>query len=586
MVVMNTENLNLARKWRSRTFDQVVGQDLSVRILKNSLYLQQFFPVYLFSGQHGCGKTTTARIFAGAVNCSNLEMFQQDPKNHLIPCLQCASCLAMTEGNHPDFIEIDGASHTGVDNVRHIIDIAAFLPVLGRKKIYLIDEAHMLSKAAFNAFLKILEEPPATALFILATTELHKIIETVRSRSFQIFFRSVTADLLLNHLEVICQHEQISYERDGLIKVIKKAKGSVRDALNLLEQVRFESSSVTKASALRVFGYADDETLIALLDCIVNGDTEKLLNFLTTHAFRSLSAETLWESMVELLNASLWACYKIPSKNFADYGNEINRIVLQVPANYFVLCLGLLYDHELLFQKTGHPWYLFELLLVRMCQSSKNPSTIELTSVHKPIPYESTNNQSVTMHNRSRALVQKSAQVHQDNTNQAPSSGSDPWKLFVEQMNHKDPMIGSLFKQGLFEDYDQSQKKVTVVFAPEYHFFNDVIQTSEITWKEVLEKTFGVGTQLTVLLKKKDVNDAVPSKPVMVPEKEQYHHEQKITFSTVRELPVQKKTLETKKNSNGYKMIDVSDTQQWKKASLLKTVFQGTIREIVEESHE
>ena len=117
---MSTINLNLARKWRSRNFDQIIGQELTVRILKNSLYLNHLFPLYLFSGQHGCGKTTTARIFAAALNCEKLDLFQKEPKDYSIPCLQCSSCKAMAAGNHPDFIEIDGASHTGVDNVRHL----------------------------------------------------------------------------------------------------------------------------------------------------------------------------------------------------------------------------------------------------------------------------------------------------------------------------------------------------------------------------------------------------------------------------------------------------------------------------------
>src|SRR5579863_10403001 len=151
---MEAVSLNLSRKWRSQNFDQIIGQDLSVRILKNSLYLGHYFPVYLFAGQRGCGKTSTARVFAAAVNCAALSDFQKDPKKAVIPCLECPSCCAMRDGNHPDFIEIDAASHTGVDNIRSIIESSSLLPLMGRKRVYLIDEAHMLSKAAFNAALK------------------------------------------------------------------------------------------------------------------------------------------------------------------------------------------------------------------------------------------------------------------------------------------------------------------------------------------------------------------------------------------------------------------------------------------------
>ncbi|MFH1644148.1 MAG: DNA polymerase III subunit gamma/tau [bacterium] len=195
----NNSNLNLARKWRPKTFNEIVGQNIPIKTLLNGLYLKKFFPVYLFAGQRGCGKTSSARIFAAAINCQNLKKFQEDPKEK-IPCLECESCQPMLKNNHPDFIEIDAASHTGVDNVRQILENSSYMPLAGNKKIYLIDEAHMLSKAAFNAFLKVLEEPPSTVLFILATTEIHKIPETVLSRCFQVIFRPINSDDLKKHL--------------------------------------------------------------------------------------------------------------------------------------------------------------------------------------------------------------------------------------------------------------------------------------------------------------------------------------------------------------------------------------------------
>jgi len=222
---MNNVTLNLARKWRSKQFNEIVGQELSVRILKNSLYKDKLFPVYLFSGQHGCGKTTTARVFAAAVNCEKLPEFRKAPQNVTLPCLACVSCTAMSKGQHPDFIEIDAASNTGVDNIRQIIDASALLPVMGTKKIYLIDEAHMLSKAAFNAFLKIMEEPPSSVLFVLATTDAQKIPE---SRCFQLLFDPVETSLLMGHLKFICEQESIAYEGTALSLIVRESAGSVR----------------------------------------------------------------------------------------------------------------------------------------------------------------------------------------------------------------------------------------------------------------------------------------------------------------------------------------------------------------------
>lgn len=251
---MNKIQLNLARKWRAQGFDQIIGQDLSVKMLKNSLYRGYLFPVYLFWGQRGTGKTSMARVFAAAINCQGLPQFQKEPKNYTVPCMNCPSCLAMKEGKHPDFIEIDAASHTGVDNVRQIIDSAALMPISGQKKIYLIDEAHMLSKAAFNALLKILEEPPVSALFILATTDPQKIIETVRSRCFQICFKQVASPVLVQHLNTICAQESLYADPQALSLIAQESEGSVRDAINMLEQVRFAQGRITCDTVLKVLG--------------------------------------------------------------------------------------------------------------------------------------------------------------------------------------------------------------------------------------------------------------------------------------------------------------------------------------------
>ena len=276
---MDTITRNLARKLRSQNFNQIIGQELTIKILKNSLYKTHYFPVYLFAGQRGCGKTTTARVFAAALNCEKLVQFQKNPKK-LVPCLSCISCISMKSGRHPDFIEIDAASHTGVDNVRQIIESATLLPLMGHKKIYLIDEAHMLSKAAFNALLKILEEPPSSVLFILATTIPLKIIDTVRSRCFQLFFKPIRTEILLEYLKKVCTQEKIRYDIPALELIIDQAEGSVRDALNLLEQVRFLGKTVSKEIVLQTLGYIDDNQLLCILTAVLQQQPQQVLNIL------------------------------------------------------------------------------------------------------------------------------------------------------------------------------------------------------------------------------------------------------------------------------------------------------------------
>ncbi|MBT4595105.1 DNA polymerase III subunit gamma/tau, partial [bacterium] len=223
------KSVNLARKLRPLGFDGIIGQDFVMRMLQNSLYKDQLFPVYLFFGQHGCGKTSTARVFAAAMNCKNLEAFRKNPREHKVPCHNCSSCTSFKNENYPDFIEIDAASHTGVENVRQIIEASSYVPVAGAKRVYLIDEAHMLSKAAFNALLKLLEEPPKSAVFLLATTEIQKVPNTVRSRCFQAPFSVPDRDVLIAHLEKISAQEDITVSRRALEVLVAHTGGFIRD---------------------------------------------------------------------------------------------------------------------------------------------------------------------------------------------------------------------------------------------------------------------------------------------------------------------------------------------------------------------
>lgn len=368
LMEMEKIELNLTRKWRSKNFQEVIGQSLSIRILQNSLYLKQFFPVYLFAGQRGCGKTSTARIFAAAINCARLPEFQQNPRKVSIPCLSCQSCVAMSKGQHPDFIEIDAASHTGVDNVRNIIDASSFLPLLSSKKIYLIDEAHMLSKAAFNAFLKILEEPPMSVIFILATTDMHKILETVKSRCFQVFFDPVDVQVIADHLEKLCHAESIAFDQAGLAVIAKEAGGSVRDAINLLEQVRFATKKVTKESVLSILGHVDEATLLQLFVKIMADDVQELLLFCASFEKYELSIEYIWTQLTDLVYDAILIKYHVQPRQFtnlsAEYKNFITRLVLERLASLF----ALLCSQEQNLARTTKKLRFLEMTLLQFAQ--------------------------------------------------------------------------------------------------------------------------------------------------------------------------------------------------------------------------
>ena len=584
---MNTAilQLNLARKWRSKTFDQVIGQDLSVRILKNSLYLDHYFPVYLFSGQHGCGKTTMARIFAAAVNCQQLSVFQQNPKESVLPCLSCDSCKAMASSNHPDFIEIDGASHTGVDNVRQIIEVAAFLPIMGRKKIYLIDEAHMLSKAAFNAFLKILEEPPVCALFILATTELHKIIETVRSRSFQLFFRAVEEKVLAAHLAYLCQQESIVYDAAGIEVIVKHTKGSVRDAINLLEQIRFASSAISKKAVLEVLQYADDELIITLFDLIQSRKPEQLLDFIQAQKLQTYAIEGIYKSLIELITSCVWVFYGQKPCGFVQYGERIKQWVQKHPISYFTDCLTALFEFEQQLSKTDAARQLFEMVLLRLCL--KNGVVSGPGTVKKELQSSGSHMQA------SQELPKKSTPVATTAQMQLEAIDNSLWSSFINQVEQFDPLLSSIFKQGIFGGFDQQSTTVTIVFGKEFTVFEDMLEKSSAVWKPLLSSL--VGKPVRVKAQFQEAADSLPISTLT--KKITLEHKDPVAIKkapVVPPKPVYKKSSDFVKTSpdkmekktaqvgTGYLMIDTTNKDEWKKANLLKSFFPGTIYELPE----
>lgn len=568
---MNASNLNLARKWRSKNFDTIIGQDLSVRMLKNSLYLGHYFPVYLFSGQRGCGKTTTARVFAAAVNCEKLAEFQQVPKQFTIPCGECGSCTAMLTGKHPDFIEIDAASHTGVDNVRQIIDASSLLPLMGKKKIYLIDEAHMLSKAAFNAFLKILEEPPMSVLFILATTDPHKIIDTVKSRCFQLFFPPINHGDLKHHLRSICQVEEINFQDDGLSLIIKESEGSARDAINLLEQVRFSASVVDKKAVLQTLGYLGDDHLLHILEIIIQKDSQQLMSFLASISWDHYSPERTYQTFVELIRTAVWLKHGVVRESSFD-SKQLQLLIAPVNVKQIVDMLELLCKQELAFARTTRKHLFLEMTLLTLCGHHQTVSTpTGMNNAEKKTSFLKVEN--LTQEIKTEPITQKS-----DTT-------TDSWKLFlnnVETLN--DPLLNSIFCQGIFESFQDN--KVTVSFSAQLAFFSDWLKDTQATWQPFLTQFFGASAQLDTQFKpeipaqvtqiqKIDQTAVVQKAPEKIQKKETNFVPKKTEFVRKYAQPVQIKKEKVIP-------VDVSDKQQWPQANALLSYFPGIIVELNE----
>ena len=255
----------LYRKYRPKKWDEVVGQDHVVTTLKNAIAADRVAHAYLFAGSRGTGKTTLARLLAKAVNCTN-----PDPAKR--PDNECEHCKAVNENRFLDLIEIDAASNTSVDDVRDLRDKINFSPSQGKYKIYIIDEVHMLSTAAFNALLKTLEEPPPHAIFVLATTEIHKIPATVLSRCQRHEFRRVPVDEIVKQLKMIINAEKLQADDDALIQIARQSAGGMRDAISLLDQLSSMGEKITLALAQTVLGTATSQTVLDLISSVMDHD--------------------------------------------------------------------------------------------------------------------------------------------------------------------------------------------------------------------------------------------------------------------------------------------------------------------------
>ena len=256
----------LYRKWRPRQWEQVIGQDHIVQTLRNAVRSGRIGHAYLFAGPRGTGKTTTARLLAKAINC-----LDADANNR--PCDACENCRAVNEGRFLDLIEIDAASNTSVDDVRDLREKINFSPTQGAFKVYIIDEVHMLSTAAFNALLKTLEEPPPHAKFILATTEVHKIPATVLSRCQRHEFRRVPVSEIAGLLRGKCGEEGLQVDEDALLLIARQATGSFRDAISLLDQLTSTGERVTLVEAQQVLGTATNESVLGMIEAVLADNT-------------------------------------------------------------------------------------------------------------------------------------------------------------------------------------------------------------------------------------------------------------------------------------------------------------------------
>ena len=319
-----------ARKYRPDSFGTLIGQDNIAQTLKNSILRGQLAHAYLFCGPRGVGKTTTARIFAKMINCSN-------PSAEMEPCGQCESCLSFAEGRSYCIHELDAASNNGVEDIKTLMEQVRIPPQVGRYSVYIIDEVHMLSQSAFNAFLKTLEEPPAHAIFILATTEKHKILPTILSRCQTYDFNRITVENIVRNLRMVAQNEGITIDDESLHVIAHKADGAMRDALTIFDQtVAFCGTDVKYQDVLRNLNVLDYEYSFSLVDAFLKGDySSALLTFdeVLTKGFNALHFVAALSSHLRDLiiskSGGLDALLEMPDSLKKKYKEQTDRCPLQ-----------------------------------------------------------------------------------------------------------------------------------------------------------------------------------------------------------------------------------------------------------------
>jgi len=297
--------LVLYRKYRPQTFAEVVGQEHIIKTLTNAISSQSISHAYLFAGPRGSGKTTVARLLAKALNCEKRQ------KNEYEPCNQCSSCLEINENRSMDLIEIDAASHRGIDEIRELRDGIRFTPSKAKYKIFILDESHQLTKEAANALLKTLEEPPAHAIFILATTEIHKMIPTIISRCQRFDFRKLTVPEIVQKLEFIAAKENLKIEKEALELIALNADGSIRDAESILDQILSyhnvlnNHQSVKVADVKEILGLVEMSIVSQFCDLLLQKKVGPVISFLNELAEKGMDIQEFTKSLINYLRQAL-----------------------------------------------------------------------------------------------------------------------------------------------------------------------------------------------------------------------------------------------------------------------------------------
>ncbi len=417
--------LVLARRYRPKNFKEVVGQFHVVKTLTNALKQGKLSHALLFSGIKGTGKTTVARIVAKALNCKNLQ-------NQYEPCNECLNCIEINKGIHVDVIEIDAASNRGIDQIRDLIENIKYSPAKGKAKVYIIDEAHMLTKEASNALLKSLEEPPSHVYFILATTEPNKLLPTILSRCQRYEFKRLDTALIARYLLEICQKENYEIEISALEVLAKEAQGSIRDALSLLDQAMAYGVR-TKEELILAFGWHEVTLVEELASILLEKNFKEALKLAQKVYQEGIDIIYLMEKLTEFFR-ELLIIKTFPQESRFDFQTSgLRKLVLESEVEEILIIFQILLKDLEILRKSQYPQLQFELTLAKICELEKLVSLKEIVQKLDNLIQQN------HLGSFSSNLVQ--FEEMSKSSNITSEKGSLDWEGFLEFLKKENPSI-------------------------------------------------------------------------------------------------------------------------------------------------
>ncbi len=467
--------LVLARKWRPQRFSEVVGQEIIVKTLSQALLSGRVAHAFLLTGSRGVGKTTVARLLAKALSCEQ----GIGPE----PCGVCSHCQEIASGQSMDVIEIDGASNTGVDDVRSLRDQVRYPPVNARFKIFIIDEVHMLSTNAFNALLKTLEEPPPHVKFIFATTEAHKIPITILSRCQRYDFKRMKVSTIIDRLQAILREEHLHVEEDGLRLIAENADGGMRDALSLLDQViSFAGQDASAQDVTEILGLIDRQTLSKMTRAILDAQSEEIMRLTETAANTGLDYKQLLDGIALELRHLCISAAAGSIEGLADLSAErveqIDALAKRFDALDLQRLLAMALEGTNQLSGSEHPRWVFELVMLRM---TERPQMNQLSEVQKAIArLEALGPQSISLPVQT-PVTQAAAPVKHDN-----------WKAFVSEIEKAMPVIGHHLEHGRYDG------KLLIEFDQKLHFSRVQDAAGLPEFKAICQRVLGTIPQVTL----------------------------------------------------------------------------------------